>query len=311
MKGIRFHDTQFEIIDRDGQPWLRGVEVGKALGYAKPDHAIWKLFEAHSDEFGTGMTDLVKLPDLHLRNGGAGQLREIRIFSLRGAHLLAMFARTKVAKEFRHWVLDVLEGVAEAPHSSRPKQILTHDQQDAVKALVKARAESLPEEFRAKATIKCWSALKTKFGCTYKEIEPTQFTEAISLIARLPLEGELLIAEPEKVVGRLEINYSLDKWIDESTRGFESVRHYPVTEIQIPITGLYGMDSKSPIGQLLYRLSQEGYEVEACELELHAMKAHMEALDTWIERTARSARDLRNRVVRTACKPRLDRNPRR
>ncbi|WP_271105869.1 Bro-N domain-containing protein [Pseudomonas tohonis] len=303
MTSLSFHNTQFEVVDRNGAPWLQARQIGAALGYARED-AINKIYERNADEFTTEMTSNVKLT---LK----GQQREVRIFSLRGAHLLAMFARTKVAKEFRHWVLDVLEGVAEAPHSSRPKQILTHDQQDAVKALVKARAESLPEEFRAKATIKCWSALKTKFGCTYKEIEPTQFTEAISLIARLPLEGELLIAEPEKVVGRLEINYSLDKWIDESTRGFESVRHYPVTEIQIPITGLYGMDSKSPIGQLLYRLSQEGYEVEACELELHAMKAHMEALDTWIERTARSARDLRNRVVRTACKPRLDRNPRR
>lgn len=36
-------------------------------------------------------------------------LQETRIFSLRGCHLLAMFARTPVAKEFRRWVLDVLE----------------------------------------------------------------------------------------------------------------------------------------------------------------------------------------------------------
>jgi prophage antirepressor-like protein len=34
---------------------------------------------------------------------------KVRIFSLRGAHLNAMFARTSVAKEFRRWVLDVLD----------------------------------------------------------------------------------------------------------------------------------------------------------------------------------------------------------
>ncbi|OOC12774.1 hypothetical protein BM451_14785 [Dickeya dadantii] len=33
---------------------------------------------------------------------------KIRIFSLRGAHPLAMFARTPVAKESRRWVLDIL-----------------------------------------------------------------------------------------------------------------------------------------------------------------------------------------------------------
>ncbi|WP_354666697.1 P22AR C-terminal domain-containing protein, partial [Escherichia coli] len=32
-----------------------------------------------------------------------------RVFSLRGAHLIAMFARTPVAKEFRRWVLDILD----------------------------------------------------------------------------------------------------------------------------------------------------------------------------------------------------------
>lgn len=35
--------------------------------------------------------------------------KTIRIFSLRGAHLIAMFARTPLAKEFRRWVLDILD----------------------------------------------------------------------------------------------------------------------------------------------------------------------------------------------------------
>ncbi|MGL9724806.1 BRO-N domain-containing protein [Sodalis sp. (in: enterobacteria)] len=35
--------------------------------------------------------------------------KKTRIFSLRGAHLVAMFARTPVAKEFRKWVLDILD----------------------------------------------------------------------------------------------------------------------------------------------------------------------------------------------------------
>ncbi|MFN2858042.1 P22AR C-terminal domain-containing protein, partial [Escherichia coli] len=35
--------------------------------------------------------------------------KKVRVFSLRGAHLIAMFARTPVAKEFRRWVLDILD----------------------------------------------------------------------------------------------------------------------------------------------------------------------------------------------------------
>lgn len=46
-----------------------------------------------------------------MTNGINGSSRRIkmRVFSLRGAHLLAMFARTTVAKEFRRWVLDILD----------------------------------------------------------------------------------------------------------------------------------------------------------------------------------------------------------
>ena len=38
-----------------------------------------------------------------------GQKRKVRVFSLRGCHLLAMFSKTPVAKEFRRWVLDLIE----------------------------------------------------------------------------------------------------------------------------------------------------------------------------------------------------------
>lgn len=35
--------------------------------------------------------------------------KSVRILSLRGAHLIAMFARMPVAKEFRRWSLDILD----------------------------------------------------------------------------------------------------------------------------------------------------------------------------------------------------------
>lgn len=69
---------------------------------------------------------------------------------------------------------------------------ITLEQQNAIKELVKSRADTLSGDKRAKAAITMWSALKSHFGTTYKEIEETQFTEALSLVARIPLEGELL-----------------------------------------------------------------------------------------------------------------------
>ena len=72
---------------------------------------------------------------------------------------------------------------------------LSIEQQDAIKALVKSRAEALPHDKQGSATRQLWSSLKSKFGVTYKEIPPEHFTAALSLVARVPLSGELMPPE--------------------------------------------------------------------------------------------------------------------
>jgi hypothetical protein len=76
---------------------------------------------------------------------------------------------------------------------------LTLEQQDAVKALVRSRVDVLPKDKQGKAAITCWSSIKSKFQVkTYKEVPPEQFGEVLSLVARLPLEGEHIPAgQPE------------------------------------------------------------------------------------------------------------------
>ena len=97
VPALVFDDTVFTVVDRDGQPWLRGLEIASALGYSRATK-ISELYARNADEFDGTMTALVKVPDLHPHIGGAGQMREVRIFSLRGAHLLGMFASTPPAK---------------------------------------------------------------------------------------------------------------------------------------------------------------------------------------------------------------------
>ncbi|MHB2093371.1 BRO-N domain-containing protein [Pantoea dispersa] len=82
--------------------WLTSLDIAAALQY-RSGKSITNLFNQNSDEFTSGMTQVIE-------SVTSGNYRKkVRIFSLRGAHLLAMFARTPVAKEFRRWVLDILE----------------------------------------------------------------------------------------------------------------------------------------------------------------------------------------------------------
>ena len=86
-------------------------------------------------------------------------------------------------------------GLKTLPEAKTKKALvggLSLDQQDTIKALVKSRAEGLPKDKQAGAIIKQWSAIKKKYGMSYKEVAPENFVNIISLITRLPIEGELV-----------------------------------------------------------------------------------------------------------------------
>lgn len=113
-QALCFNDVQFDVIPQNSQPWVRGYQIGTALGYGEnADVSIRKLYTRHADEFTPAMTTVVTLPT----DGGP---QEARIFSLRGCHLLAMFARTPVAKAFRKWCLDVIEQYGERVPVAEP-----------------------------------------------------------------------------------------------------------------------------------------------------------------------------------------------
>lgn len=109
MDKIIFDDIELKVVDHGGQPCLTLAEVAIALygkGGAQTDTPfevrVRNLYRRHADEFTATMTALVKM-----RTAGGEQ--DVRVFSLRGAHLLGMFARTERAKRFRRQVLDVLD----------------------------------------------------------------------------------------------------------------------------------------------------------------------------------------------------------
>ena len=85
----------------NNQPFLGVSQIGTALNYADPTRLI-KIYLSHADEFTPDMSFLTTVET-------SGGKQQARVFSLRGCHLLAMFSKTPVAKEFRRWVLDLIE----------------------------------------------------------------------------------------------------------------------------------------------------------------------------------------------------------
>lgn len=90
--------TLHPIQQNDDQVWITSTELAQALGY-KQENAVSKIYNRRSDEFHMNMAQVIENPQLPSLG--------MRVFSLRGCHLIA--ARTPVAKEFRKWVLDILD----------------------------------------------------------------------------------------------------------------------------------------------------------------------------------------------------------
>ena len=103
-QSLCFNNFKFSPVTHQNLPWIRSTELAHALGYKRED-ILGKLYRKNADEFTPDMTQLIEIVD----NTGSVFPLKLRIFSLRGCHLLAMFARTPVAKAFRKWVLDVIE----------------------------------------------------------------------------------------------------------------------------------------------------------------------------------------------------------
>ncbi|MFW1954324.1 Bro-N domain-containing protein [Acinetobacter guillouiae] len=113
---LSFNDVNFSPVQQNGQIWLTATELAKALGYAKSD-AVTQVYERNQDEFNSSMTttlnlsinDSVETLNLSVSKKSKNLTKTIRIFSLRGCHLIAMFSKTDIAKQFRKWVLDILD----------------------------------------------------------------------------------------------------------------------------------------------------------------------------------------------------------
>ncbi|WP_350024764.1 BRO-N domain-containing protein [Providencia rettgeri] len=103
---LTFQNFTFNPIVEDGQVWLTSTELAKVLEYKKTD-AISQIYARNSDEFTGSMTTTLKLSVIGINN--SLRKKSVRVYSLRGAHLIAMFSNTPVAKEFRKWVLDILD----------------------------------------------------------------------------------------------------------------------------------------------------------------------------------------------------------
>ena len=198
---VPFHGASLFIVNFNGEPYTPMKPIVEGMGIT------WQgQLEKIKSRFPKGVTEIV-IPSA----GGSQSMTCLALRKLNG--WLQTINPNKVKPEIRDNVIqyqeecdDVLydywtKGEAANPRKATTKCLpgkVNAEQQEAIKQVVLNRGRALPKDKQAKAIITMWSALKTHFGCSYKDIDGEQFVEALSLATRIALDGEYIAkGEPE------------------------------------------------------------------------------------------------------------------
>ena len=184
---LTFNDVTLSPISHQNNLWIRAVELAHALGYAQ-ENSVSRIYRSNSDEFTPDMTQVIEIFD----GADSALSTKARIFSLRGCHLVAMFARTPVAKAFRRWVLDVLDKLDAEQHAAlssptpddftSPLSLTPSSVADRkpLRALVGSWAQVSGLPFAA-----CWNQLKAAFNlANIKELPQEWIPDAIDWVQK-------------------------------------------------------------------------------------------------------------------------------
>ncbi len=189
---------------------------------------------------------------------------------------------------YEYWTKGEVKNPRKAVKTAPGK--ITADQQEAIKQLVLTRGHALPKENQARAIITMWSSLKSHFGCSYKEINEEQFTEALSIAARVPLEGEFLGKQEALPAPKLDIHYPADWWdqFPLLQRERKIQKSTAAGGYQFPVRLLYGFEDESPsaISSLISKLAMQGYDVSAVKMEYLAHRHYAERMYQKLSRIA-------------------------
>ena len=149
--------------------------MAKALGYSD-DRKVGVLYARHKDEFSNNMSVVLNLSTTDVP-------ATTRIFSLRGCHLVAMLARTPIAKAFRRWALDVIEQYGDRVPVAEPvtlnDELISAAERAELKLIVDAKLSTYPAAVQGKARAEIWAKFNRHFRIAeYKQLPTRLMPEA-------------------------------------------------------------------------------------------------------------------------------------
>lgn len=221
---FNFNEHAVRVIQIEDAPWFVATDVAESLGYKSPKDAASYLDD---DEKGSAI----------VRTPGGDQ--KLTVINESGLYALVLRSRKPEARKFAKWVTsEVLPAIRKTgkyerpttPYTVQPSDTLTEAQQQTLRTLLESNVKRLPHDKQAGAMVKGWSKLKAHFGVPYRQIPASEFTEAISIVARHVAEWELVEDDTPKAGTVQEIVADWVKKI-ESPNGYPAMLFEPIVEV--------------------------------------------------------------------------------
>ncbi|MEV1947046.1 BRO family protein [Pseudomonas aeruginosa] len=267
-----FEAAPIRTVLINDQAWFCVTDVCRVLGYANSRDAMSK----HCREKGVAKRDT-------LTSKGKQALTFIDEGNL---YRLIIKSRKEEALRFEAWVCDeVLPSIRKHGHYEDSNnsmatligQTIGTDGFHMLGAVVKGKVSSLPAAIQRRATSKIWSQTHAAFGVrSAADIPANQLDAARNFIAAYALEGEWLGKE-EVAVGK--VSWPASRWLAESMPKIRErmTAFQGLGNMMLAPDMLYGpAEFVSPALQAIAELEKQGHNLEACRLEVLAMKHHLE-----------------------------------
>lgn len=260
---VPFHGTNLFLVSINNEPYVPMKPVVEGMGM------VWAAqFVKLKQRFVKGISE-IEIP-----SAGGKQLMICLAFR-KFAAWLSSIQPNKVRPEIRDKVIQYQEECDDVLYEYWTKGHVVNPR--------KAK-KALPGK------ITMWSSLKSHFGCSYKEISEEQFTEALSLAARVPLEGEFIGKQEELPAPKLDINFPIS-WFAENAP-YAIIRQQCGDTVALDRSALVEC---SPAYKLINILTKAGYDVSAVRAELKALR-HLMAEQSWALKEIASFAAIRDRA---------------
>lgn len=169
MINFTFNQTTFNVIHRNQEVWFQMSDIAEALGYSEIE-PLNKIYNKNLNKFNDLMT--IKLDKEQISDA------PIRLFSLHGGHLLTLFVRSAIAKEFRKWILDILS------HERSLNLTISLEQHTLLHEIIIARTKGNLDEIN-----KVISSLNNQYKISKSdELLTKNFYEACHYLCCFPIE---------------------------------------------------------------------------------------------------------------------------